>query len=528
MNDWEEYDDNKLKELEKRLKKIYRQAYRESQEKVDRYFKLFAEEDEEMRKLYLEGKITKDEYRAWRQKKMLSGKHWTDLRDQVVERIHDANKTAEQIINDETPKTYTRNYNHAQYEGDVNVGVSFELTNENAVKQALKSNHVTFKTVKINDSKDTRYTQERLTNELVSGIVQGKTWRELAKSYQNVLNGSYSQAVRSARTSYTSAQNSGRLDSFERFERAGIKVLKEWMSTKDERTRESHAQLNGVRVAVKEKFPNGLLYPGDPEGSPCEVYNCRCKLVSFFPGSSRDRGLGNTVETYEKWLKAKNKDINIAPSKTHLELASQSVYYNAPKQLKINETKSDEIVKRIAGGDKTKGSCSSVALAYIANRNGLDVRDYRGGKSQDIFSHKDAIIDIATLTGVKSFIEEDYNDFKAVNKLIKNINDEKEYYLATGRHASIIKKDSDGKLLYLELQANRDTDNGWNYLTSERLKNRFKCQKTHTVLHGRKYTVKSVLIESESLGESREFQNIVGYINTDEDKQLKGKGGNAK
>lgn len=120
------------------------------------------------------------------------------------------------------------------------------------------------------------------------------------------------------------------------------------------------------------------------------------------------------------------------------------------------------------------------------------------------------------------------NDFKAVNKLIKNINDEKEYYLATGRHASIIKKDSDGKLLYLELQANRDTDNGWNYLTSERLKNRFKCQKTHTVLHGIKYTVKSVLIESESLGENREFQNIVGYINTDEDKQLKGKGGNAK
>lgn len=328
MSDWEEYDDNELKELEKRLKKIYRQAYRESQEKVDKYFKSFAEEDEEMRILYLQGKITKDEYRAWRQKKMLSGKHWTDLRDQIVERIHDANKTAEQIINDETPKTYTRNYNHTQFEGDLNVGVSFELTNENAVKQALKSNHVTFKTVKINDSKDTRYTQERLTNELVSGIVQGKTWREMAKSYQNVLNGSYSQAVRSARTSYTSAQNSGRLDSFERFERAGIKVLKEWMSTKDERTRESHAQLNGVRVAVKEKFPNGLMYPGDPEGSPSEVYNCRCKLVSFFPGSSRDRGLGNTVETYENWLSnkyanglisdAKQKDKIITPLLTSI------------------------------------------------------------------------------------------------------------------------------------------------------------------------------------------------------------------
>lgn len=390
MSDWEEYDDNKLKELEKRLKKIYRQAYKESQEKVDRYFKLLAEEDEEMRKLYLEGKITKDEYRAQRQKKILSGKHWTDLRDQVVERIHDANKTAEQIINDETPKTYTRNYNHAQYEGDVNVGISFELTNENAVKQALKSNHVTFKTVKINDSKDTRYTQERLTNELVSGIVQGKTWRELAKSYQNVLNGSYSQAVRSARTSYTSAQNSGRLDSFERFEKAGIKVLKEWMSTKDERTRESHAQLNGVRVAVKEKFPNGLLYPGDPEGSPSEVYNCRCKLVSFFPGSSRDRGLGNTVETYEKWLKDKEADRleRLKNEETRAKASIEILKEKVDKEgisLKINLEKQAPHMKETRVSGKSYFTISTDELQKIIYNNYAkgDVRVYPNGQIKE-------------------------------------------------------------------------------------------------------------------------------------------------
>lgn len=115
-----------------------------------------------------------------------------------------------------------------------------------------------------------------------------------------------------------------------------------------------------------------------------------------------------------------------------------------------------------------------------------------------------------------------------MNNLIKNINDEKEYYLVAGRHASIIKRDSDGKLLYLELQSSRDTENGWNYLTSERLKSRFGCQKTHTYAYGKKYKIASILIESDSLGENKEFQNIVGYINTDEGKQLKGKGGNAK
>ena len=44
--------------------------------------------------------------------------------------------------------------------------------------------------------------------------------------------------------------------------------------------RPSHARLGGVTVGIKELFPNGLMWPGDPRGSADENAGCQCS-VSF-------------------------------------------------------------------------------------------------------------------------------------------------------------------------------------------------------------------------------------------------------
>jgi hypothetical protein len=53
-----------------------------------------------------------------------------------------------------------------------------------------------------------------------------------------------------------------------------------WNATQDDRTRESHAVMDGQEVGQDEPFITGngvqLMYPGDPNGPPEEVINCRC------------------------------------------------------------------------------------------------------------------------------------------------------------------------------------------------------------------------------------------------------------
>ena len=197
--------------------------------------------------------------------------------------------------------------------------------------------------------------------------------------------------------------------------------------------------------------------------------------------------------------------------------------YNEVKELQKKLTV-DEIVARLGGGDKTKGSCSSLGFAYIGNHNGLNVLDFRGGKSQEFFSRNNAIVKIAKLPKVVSAIEETYNDFDGAMNLLNTIKEGKIYYLATGKHASIVRKVGNS-YEYLELQS--ATDNGFHKLTKQALKYRFGCQKSHTSL-GIKYKVKNVLIDADSLKDNKEFRKILGYINTAGSDQKKGVAGYAK
>ena len=61
----------------------------------------------------------------------------------------------------------------------------------------------------------------------------------------------------------------------------GIKTRKQWIATKDNRTRHEHGVADGQTVDYDQPFDVGgedLMFPGDPSGSPWNVYNCRCTM----------------------------------------------------------------------------------------------------------------------------------------------------------------------------------------------------------------------------------------------------------
>ena len=60
---------------------------------------------------------------------------------------------------------------------------------------------------------------------------------------------------------------------------AGADMVKQWDATLDKRTRRSHARCDGEIREIDDRFGNGLMCPGDPEGPASEVVNCRCALL---------------------------------------------------------------------------------------------------------------------------------------------------------------------------------------------------------------------------------------------------------
>lgn len=190
-----------------------------------------------------------------------------------------------------------------------------------------------------------------------------------------------------------------------------------------------------------------------------------------------------------------------------------------PKQLT-----SDEIIERLAGGDMTQGSCSSLAFAYIGNKNGLDVLDFRDGGSRRVFSMNKNIMKMLELPGVEGSITKVKKEVQGTIDVLKNLELNKEYYLATGKHAAIVRKLDTG-YQYLELQSKYQ--NGW--MPFERygsmattLNKRFGCRKTVDKSFGYVWERTVILMDVDSFKDNEEFEQLLGYIKTAVDKQRKG------
>lgn len=169
-----------------------------------------------------------------------------------------------------------------------------------------------------------------------------------------------------------------------------------------------------------------------------------------------------------------------------------------------------ELIERIGGGDKTSGSCASLAFAFVANKGGLDVLDFRGGKSLDYFSKFSNLMQICDKVGGYSSL------FTTGIQLMKQTQPGKLYYLVYARHAAIVRQVGKGKYEFLELQ--HPTSNGWKPLDSRVFSWRF----------GGSGKQVGLLIDIELLQRDSGFQKMVGYINTAQADQRKGMSGTTK
>lgn len=265
-----------LNQLEAQIHKEYAQAYKEMGKKADAYFAKFKAQDEEQRALYEAGKITKAEYTDWRKRKMLTGKQYTEMRDTLARDLTHVDEIAMKYARDKMIDTYALNMNYATYsiEHESRLNTSFSLYNHDAVERLIKRNPAMLPIPKVDKMLDYKWNKQHIQSAITQGILQGESILKIAKRMQRVTGMDERAAIRNARTAMTGAQNGGRLDAMERASERGLGIKKAWMATLDDRTRDSHVELDGEQVEIDEEFSNRLMFPGDPEGEPAEVYNC--------------------------------------------------------------------------------------------------------------------------------------------------------------------------------------------------------------------------------------------------------------
>jgi hypothetical protein len=119
---------------------------------------------------------------------------------------------------------------------------------------------------------------------IADGVGQGQGTAEIARSIRQVSRLTPFRAATVARTETHAAATFGSIETVRDAERdLGVRMLKSWLPTLDDRTRPDHrAMTNHPPIPLDEKFTVGeelMDRPGDPAASPANLINCRCALA---------------------------------------------------------------------------------------------------------------------------------------------------------------------------------------------------------------------------------------------------------
>jgi SPP1 gp7 family putative phage head morphogenesis protein len=153
--------------------------------------------------------------------------------------------------------------------------------------------------------------KKAIRSALLNNLSQGKSFSHMVKDLKKAVDITSNDAIRVIRTEGMRAINSGTNYAYLQAEDMGIEGSQVWTCTKDQKTRDTHREMDGA-VRVQDDSQDGWIlpdgsftegpgdnyaaYPGDPQLPPEEVCNCRCTLryevTGYSPQLMRTRAEG--------------------------------------------------------------------------------------------------------------------------------------------------------------------------------------------------------------------------------------------
>jgi SPP1 gp7 family putative phage head morphogenesis protein len=113
------------------------------------------------------------------------------------------------------------------------------------------------------------------------GLLEGLSVDQIAEQVQGATFFNANRARRIAQTESTRAVNAASLQAYREAANLGIQLKKEWISSRDDRTRPEHLELDGQNIGIDQPFEIGGyqgMSPGEFGVGSMDV-NCRCTIA---------------------------------------------------------------------------------------------------------------------------------------------------------------------------------------------------------------------------------------------------------
>jgi uncharacterized protein with gpF-like domain len=181
----------------------------------------------------------------------------------------------------------------------VQADLGFAMLNRELVQKAIENPLDRVGFLQRNRDNQARLTRQ-LREQLTQSLIQGEAYGTAAKRIKNRMDVGATNVMRIAQHEMHQTRQRAKLSSMDEGAKAGITLKKQWVSTIDGSTRDTHQQLDGQQVDLDKPFKANGMSAEAPGlfGDPSEDLGCRCTMIEIVAGFSantrRVRGVGIT------------------------------------------------------------------------------------------------------------------------------------------------------------------------------------------------------------------------------------------
>lgn len=295
MDKMHKLTDRLLLDLEKKMQKEYKKVFKKSQNEL----------------FLLVSRIKSMPSTATWQERLSEFKKYNRLNNFIafiVELISNQNKLTVQDINNLTEEVYIDNRNWELYNISKISKILFKKKTKKDILEEYKKTESPFNQIAIDTIRDKSNIKSKAEREITEGIMKGEDIEKLSRRVLKVIDINYSGATRIARTEVTRLENLARYESMLEAQKRGLNIQKQWIATKDQRTRDRHREAMLEVKDLDQRFSTECLYPGDPSAPANQTINCRCTMTTEFIGFKKhdlEKQLDEQLrkKSYEEWRK---------------------------------------------------------------------------------------------------------------------------------------------------------------------------------------------------------------------------------
>jgi len=277
------------------IEKVYRESLKEAKQSILVYFEKYGKD----------GKLTLVEMEKYGRMKNM----YEDLTKEINHLTKKKNGQVQALLFD----IYDRGYNYPAWLAEQATGLNIRWYGvpKGAVRKAME-NPISGLTLAEHLERHRRDIVWRIRQEVTQGLVRGESYYKTSRRLAEAFESDYVKAKRVVWTESHRVKEQAQLESHEKLKEKGLEAKRMWVATLDDRTRDTHRELDGKYEDRKGLFHiRGLSTPAPGMfGIAEEDINCRCTVVYVYedyePAKRMARGEGlRDYVTYEQWVKEK-------------------------------------------------------------------------------------------------------------------------------------------------------------------------------------------------------------------------------